>query len=126
MYYEDLYPTAVNGTLYGFSGTYYLAQELIYGKGYWLRFEEAGSVNIIGQPINELTLSLTENWNLINGISEAVNVDDIDDPDGIIVPNTLYGFWDSYEVSEVLEPGKAYWIRTSAAGNITISHNPEL
>jgi hypothetical protein len=100
--------------------------ELIPGEGYWLRFEEAGSVNIIGQPINELTLSLTENWNLISGISEAVNVDDIDDPEGIIIPGTVYEFWDTYESSLVLEPGKAYWIRTSAAGDITISHNPEL
>ena len=125
-YYEDLYPTAEAGTLYGFNGTYYQAEELIYGKGYWLLFEEAGSVDIIGQPIYELTLSLTENWNLISGISEAVNVDDIDDPDGIIIPDTLYGFGDTYNSSEVLEPGRAYWIRANADGDITISHNPEL
>ena len=94
---------------------------LTIGTGYWLRFEEAGTTTINGSPFNELTLSLNADWNLISGISEAVLVYSIDDPDGIIIENTLFGFSDGYFLTEELLSGKGYWLRTYEEGDITLT-----
>ena len=91
------------------------------GEGYWLRFIEAGSTTITGVSINELTIGLSEGWNLISGASNPINILDIQDPDGIIISGTVYGFTLSgYSNAEILEPGVGYWIRTNNSGSIIL------
>ena len=120
-YYQYLFPEAVIGTLYGFDGTYIPGESLTSGNGYWLNFPDAGSTTIQGTPINELTISLSQGWNLISGISEVVDVASISDPGSVIVPGTLYGFTGTYVSSSQLDPGQGYWINANADGDVTIS-----
>ncbi len=122
--YLSLFPSAVEGTLYSYDGAYLSDINLIQGEGYWLRFNEEGSTSISGTPVNELTLSLTEGWNLISGISTSINVLAIEDPDEIIISGTVYGFISGgYLNAEILEPGKGYWVRTNSSGSITLTEN---
>jgi hypothetical protein len=120
-YYQSLFPESVIGTLYGFDGTYIPGELVTSGNGYWLRFNNAGSTTIHGTPINELTISLSQGWNLISGISEVVDVASISDPGSVIVPGTLYGFTGTYVSSSQLDPGQGYWINANADGDVTIS-----
>ena len=120
-YYQYLFPGSVSGTLYGFNGTYLPGESLTSGNGYWLNFPDVGSTTINGTPINELTISLSQGWNLISGISEVVDVASISDPGGVIVPGTLYGFLGTYVSSSQLDPGQGYWINANADGDVTIS-----
>ena len=130
--YQILFPDAVSGTLYGYDGTYYQEATLEIGTGYWLRFNNAGSVTISGTIVEpygagdgEYEIELTDGWNLISGLHHPINVTDIADPDGIIVENTLFGFIDGgYVPVEVLEVGQAYWIRASQDGTIGLRVNP--
>ena len=62
-------------------------------------------------------------WNLISGISTPVSYTDIVDPEGIVIPGTLFGFGESYEQADELEPGKAYWLRTTDSGEIHLGSN---
>ena len=117
----SVYPSSVEETLYGFSGSYVNVDVLVLGEGYWLNFPEAGSTTITGTLITSLTVSLNEGWNLFSGISEVTNVSGISDPGGIIVPNTVYEFTGSYSNASMLIPGHGYWINASADGDITIS-----
>ena len=119
--YLNLFPTAVSGTLYGFNGTYESGTELAPGTGYWLNFSDAGSTTIAGSAISSITISLSQGWNLISGISETTDVSAISDPGGIIVPGTVYGFDGIYASSSQLDPGQGYWINANADGDITIS-----
>jgi len=120
--YITLFPESIEGTLYSFSGGYNPVTELINGKGYWLRFNEAGSTTISGIPINELTISLNEGWNLISGISTSITLSDIQDPDGIIISGTIYEFApDGYSNAEILEPGTGYWVRINNPGSIILT-----
>jgi hypothetical protein len=119
--YSAVFPDAIPGTLYSFSGTYYQTQDLIHGTGYWLKFEDSGSTTLMGQPLNDLTVSLAMDWNLISGITQNIDLNQVNDPDGIIVPGTLYGFSETYEQVSTLEPGKGYWLRTTASGDIFLS-----
>ena len=75
-------------------------------------------------PINELTISLSEGWNLISGITISLDITEIQDPGEIIIAGTFYGFSsDGYLNTENIEPGEGYWVRASASGSITIIEN---
>ena len=119
--YSNLFPESINGTLYSFGEGYILDSTLVHGEGYWLRFENTGSTTIDGTPINELTISLNEGWNLISGLSEDVSISSVSDPNGIIVPGTLYGYNGGYLGTDLIVPGNGYWIRTNNSGNIILT-----
>jgi Leucine-rich repeat (LRR) protein len=119
--YLFLFPSAVEGTLYSFDDGYNLEANLMQGEGYWLRFNESGNTTISGTPINELTISLNEGWNLIPGISTPIEISAIQDPDEIIIFGTVYEFTSGgYLNTDNIEPGKGYWIRTNGSGSITL------
>jgi hypothetical protein len=120
-YYLMVYPDAIEGTLFSFDDNYNLEENFILGEGYWLRFLDAGSTTISGVAVTTLTVPLAESWNLISGITTAVNVTDIDDPDNLIIPGTFFAFTGSYELTETLNPGFGYWVRSSGDGEVTIS-----
>ena len=131
----SVYPSSIEGTLFSFEDSYIQESELNPGTGYWLRFEESGETNITGSAINSLTIQMQDDWNLISGISTPVEYTDIVDPEGIVIPGTLFGFGESYEQESILEPGKAYWLRTTDSGEIQLGssrgarvaevHNPD-
>ena len=91
------------------------------GVGYWLRFQEEGTSTLSGQVLNEISISLNADWNLITGISEDIYIYSANDPDGIIIENTLFGFSEGYFNTDTLVPGNAYWLRAFQNGEITLS-----
>ncbi len=119
--YSTIFPDAIPGTLYGFSDTYYQTQELEEGVGYWLRFENGETSAIFGESIPDLSLDLNADWNLITGISDTIMLNQIEDPNGIIIPGTLFGFNGTYNQSSYILPGHGYWVRTTEAGEITLT-----
>ncbi len=118
--YMELFPTAIEGTLYSFETNYIPVQSLNPGNGYWLRFTSTGTESITGDPIETLTINLNENWNLISGPSIPVSIDNISDESNILIPGTFYGFFNSYYPAENLIPGEGYWVRTLADGEILV------
>ncbi|MDP7128349.1 MAG: T9SS type A sorting domain-containing protein [Candidatus Marinimicrobia bacterium] len=121
--YLSVYPDAVNGTFYGFDGTYFPAENLVAGDGFWLRFDEEGVNTVTGPPLESIVVSISEGWNLISGVSFPVDVETIIDDDGLIVSGTIYGFTPSYVNVETIEPGRGYWLRSSGNGEIIISNS---
>jgi hypothetical protein len=119
--YTTLFPESIDGTLYSFGEGYILESTLVHGEGYWLRFENTGSTTIDGTPINELTISLNEDWNLISGLSEEISIYSISDLDSIIVPGTFYGFNEGYVGTDMLVSGNGYWVRAYEEGEITLT-----
>ena len=123
--YENLFPNAVANTLFSFNGQYVSEENLIPGTGYWLRFPEDGNVSISGSVITDLPISIMEGWNLISGISTVVTIQNIIDPNDLIIPGTIYGFEDGYVESESIEPGYGYWLRSTGEGEIILSTSSE-
>jgi len=85
------------------------------GQGYWVRYESGGTSLQTGAPIEALTVSVSEGWNMLGSISEAAS---IGDPEEIVV--SLYGYPYSVPV-DAIEPGKGYWVRATSAGSITFT-----
>tara|TARA_B100000315_G_scaffold116522_1_gene106855 strand:+ start:9564 stop:11258 length:1695 start_codon:yes stop_codon:yes gene_type:complete len=112
-----LFPDAVTGTLYEYDQAYISVNELTEGKGYWLRFSDVGTNTVSGESFTSIAVSLSEGWNLITGPSFTAV---IDDPGGIVINSTLYGYSTAYFNVDELEPGKGYWVRASGDGEVTI------
>ena len=117
-YHNLIFPESIEGTLYSYNGTYQAETSLISGEGYWLRFIQDGLTTITGAPLDELTITLSEGWNLISGPSQ---ISTIIDHDEIIIIGTLFGFGSGYISSDEILPGKGYWIRASENGEITLT-----
>ena len=123
-YYTSIFPDAIEMTLFSYDNGYLLESSLSVGTGYWLRFNVVGSTTILGTPINGVSISLDEGWNLISGITISLDITEIQDPGEIIIAGTFYGFSsDGYLNTENIEPGEGYWVRASASGSITIIEN---
>jgi hypothetical protein len=117
---EFLFPESAENSLFSYSGGGYVEEtELIPGTGYWLRFNSEGSVFMSGELTEELTLTVNEGWNLISGISFAVNIAEIESE--LIIGGSVFGYDGEYYEPQILEPGHAYWLRSSGDGEITIS-----
>jgi hypothetical protein len=119
----DVFPNSVDGTLFSFDETYVLESSLVPGNGYWLRFPEDGEELITGSPIDNMTLHLQGGWNLISGITDEINVNQIIDESNIIVPGTLFGFSETYVSGTTLVPGRGYWLRAFSEGDVILSSN---
>jgi hypothetical protein len=124
--YLVLFPNAVTGTLFGYSGLYYNTQTINTCTGYWLKFPSSQIVQVCGLDRTNCSIGLTSGWNLIGGPDCNVPLNNIGDPGGIIIPGTLYGYSGSYITATSVDGTKAYWIKTSAPGTITISCGAEL
>jgi len=122
-HYLTLFPSATDGTLYSFNLTYHISMNLNAGEGYWLYFETAGETLINGLVINELLINVNHGWNLISGITNSIQVNDIDDPNELIVAGTVFTFDDVYINASIIEPGKAYWLYSTGSGVLTIINN---
>ncbi|GAB4379937.1 MAG: hypothetical protein Kow0042_29760 [Calditrichia bacterium] len=120
-YYLNLFPGAITGTLFGWTGSYSQEDTLQLGKGYWLRFPTASVDTIEGLNQTSLSIDLISGWNLISGISCNIAISDVNDPGGIIIPGTLFGFNGSYYVSDSILTGNGYWLRTNSPGQISFS-----
>jgi hypothetical protein len=90
------------------------------GRGYWVRIQNAGSKRFAGLPIEKLTLDLGSGWNLVSGLSNPLAISAIKDDESIIISGSIFAFNGSYAPATTLEPGKGYWIRTRAAGQIQL------
>jgi len=116
----DLFSGHIEGTLYEYP--YVAVDALNNGQGYWLRFDSDGSDTQTGEPINDLGVSLSAGWNLVGSISEDAG---IDDPDGVVISGTIYGYPYSDPVNAIA-PGKGYWVRASADGMVYLSSGASL
>ena len=123
--YSSIYPDAVPGTLYGFEGTYVSGSVLENGDGYWLFFNAEGSTDVSGSPIDQVTIFLSEGWNLMGSLSSSFESSSIDDPEGIIISGSIYGFEGTYQSTTTLQPGKGYWINASTDGQVTLNSDSD-
>ena len=74
-----------------------------------------------GMDREESEVTLSAGWNMIGGPNCNVELSSVVDPGGVIIPGTLYKYTGSYIASTTIDGTKAYWVKASAGGTITIS-----
>jgi len=113
-----LFPDAVSSA-FGYENGYYIADTLKTGTGYWLKFNDTGSVDIIGQKVQSYSLELPEGWNLISPFDFPVQVDNISTSPPNIVVSNFFKYERGYKTTDLLEVGKGYWVKLSQPGTLT-------
>ncbi len=116
-----IFPYSEPNTLYAYDNGYTLETTLDLGIGYLLRMSEENTTTINGTPINSVTISLNQGWNIISGISSSVDIEIFYEED-IIIPTTAYGYGSSgYFSPDAIEPGYGYWVRAYYEGELTLN-----
>lgn len=118
---DAVLPSAMPNTLFRSSNGYKLADSLQIGEGYWIRFQSASAVSVVGRSVLANTIPLSQGWNLISGLSCGISITSINDPGSVIVPNTVFEFDGVYAESDSLHPGRGYWVRASAADYVSLA-----
>jgi hypothetical protein len=92
------------------------------GVGYFLKLDSSYVVEQVGTTVSlPQTINVIAGWNLIStGSSEYATAANTT-ATGTTVQSSFFGFNGSYVSATVLEPGKAYWVKCSAAGTLTFN-----
>jgi hypothetical protein len=115
-----LYPTAVSNSAFGYNGSYQPTQTLANGPGYWVKFSGAQSLDAPGSHRASVDDALNNGWNMVGSVSSPVAVGTLTTTPPGITTSPYFGFGGSYTVATTLTPGKAYWVKTNAAGTLHI------
>jgi hypothetical protein len=119
----DLFPAASPPHAFSFrpADGYQSADLLENGVGYWVKFPAATVQPVSGDARTRDTLTVEAGWNMIGGISCPVDTGaTITVPPGIRA-TPFYGYNGVYAGVPTLEPGRAYWVKMSAPGQLILS-----
>ena len=106
--------------------TYKSVTELKFGEGYWALClsPEGEKLELVVVPTAKYQASLKPGWNMIGGVNQSADFSSpADEPEGSIVPNTLYrwqGDRFTYMPAQSIEPGQGYWVLTLTPCLLTI------
>ncbi|RCK73120.1 MAG: Cell surface protein [Ignavibacteriae bacterium] len=112
-----LFPGATSNA-FTFDNGYVQKDTLENGKGYWLKFPNAGDAAIFGRMIFSDSVDVKTGWNMIGSISVTINKNNVVPSSGVNVLSQFYGYQAGYTPVDSLKPGKAYWVKVSAAGKL--------
>lgn len=116
----NLFPTAQSNA-FTFNSGYISKDTLENGVGYWIKFNSEQPVNIIGGSIGLVTIDVLTGWNMVGSITTPIDVSLIvQDPLGI-VSSPYYGYNVGYYTASTLYPGKGYWVKVNAPGQLILN-----
>ncbi len=117
------FPSAISQAFsYNPASGYQTASELAMGTGYWLKYSPGlDPIPTNGPPLTADTIDVSEGWNLMGSIASTINVSTISSIPSGIVTSQFFGYNGAYYTSTTIEPGKAYWVKVSQAGQLILS-----
>jgi photosystem II stability/assembly factor-like uncharacterized protein len=117
------FPEAVSPA-YAFDGSGYVTDDsLVPGRGYWLKFPNSpfSPVTISGTPLAADTIAVSAGWNIVGSIGSDVTVGSIESNPPGLVTSQFFGYASGYFNAATIEPGKGYWVKVSADGELILS-----
>jgi len=118
-----LFPTAISKAFAYLPTGYTLKDSIDIGVGYWLKFPSDYQNIISGYPKLLDTIHVNSGWNMIGTIAYPIPKTAVTSNTTIISPYFGYSTTSGYIVIDTLKPGKAYWVKTSSAGNLILDVN---
>lgn len=117
---SSVFPDA-NSQAYYYDGRYINKDTLIYGHGFWLKFNTSGNYLVSGNPLTSISIPVKSGWNLIGSLNSTIPVYSVQSnpPNNFLTP--FYGYNDGYFNSPQIERGRGYWIKVLQDGHIILS-----
>ncbi len=119
MHKDTLFPSSISNAFY-FDNGYIGDNDLVMGKGYWLKFDSAETIPLFGSAVHQDTFDVVAGWNMIGSISDPVAVGAVTTIPGGITLSNFWGFENGYVHAASLTPGGGYWVKTSSAGALVL------
>ncbi len=119
MSFASIFPEATSNAYYYDNG-YQIANSAELGKGYWLKFNQAINKNLMGNPQSSVTVNLKAGWNIVGPLHNNISVNSVTTNPPNIIQSYFYGYNNGYQTATTLEKGKAYWVKVSSNGTMTI------
>lgn len=118
---EATFPSAVSNAFVYDSG-YSVADTLVRGRGFWLKFAAAETITVTGAPNGSASITLREGWNMIGGINDPAAVSETQTTPAGIVASKYFGFLPAsgYQSTDTLWPGMGYWVKAGQGGTLII------
>jgi hypothetical protein len=118
-----LFPEACNYA-YVYDQGYEQVLGLNPGDGCWLYSATSHSTEIVGVPIENLSLNLDQGWNMIGGVSGPVDFSDPQDtPDQSVLP-VVYHYdplTSEYTTTDYLQPPLGCWVKSTGPCMLTLT-----
>jgi alpha-amylase len=102
---------------------YVIRDTLEFGKGYWVKFSLPESVSFTGSTITVDTINVEAGWNMIGSISTQINGSSLIQIPANNIRSPLFTYSNGYNISNVIQPSKAYWIRVDTVGKLILFYN---
>ncbi|HZY09908.1 MAG TPA: YCF48-related protein, partial [Bacteroidota bacterium] len=116
----NVFTTAISEA-FGYNNSYFLAETLSTGRGYWLKYLNDHTIALEGTPVEVDTMNITTGWNMIGSITRPVAITSIvQNPPNIILGN-IYSFTSGYTITDSILPAKGYWLKANGNGKLIIS-----
>jgi len=112
---SSLFPTAISSA-FAFNNGYVSTTTLQNGVGYWIKFANAGPIQICGTQASSRDIPVNSGWNIIGPLGSDVQVSAITSVPGGIVVSSYFGYNNGYTSATTLNVGKGYWVKVSQAG----------
>ncbi len=115
--------------VYSYGSSYIIEDTMTVGPGYWHKYQGAGQITYVGyDSVTEVTVTLHPKWNIVGAPGENVAVTDVTSEPPTLTFSQFFGY-DSetgYYEADTLKPGRAYWVKASEAGTLTVSATPSV
>ncbi|MBI3194396.1 MAG: T9SS type A sorting domain-containing protein, partial [Ignavibacteriae bacterium] len=117
---DALYPNRTSN-VFAYQGGYVIKTTLENGLGYWLKMPATETKTYLGWPLNTHIVPVAAGWNMIGSLSTSLATNKIHStPSDIIQSDFTTYSSDGYVSSTTLEPGKGYWVKVSATGDLQL------
>ncbi len=116
-----VYPGAISSA-FSYDNGYTPRDMLELGRGYWVKYPEQSSSLLFGSAITSYVVNVTDRWNLIGALTYPVDITAIEVVPPMTIQSFFFGFsnYKGYFATTTLEPGKAYWVKCSEAGQLIL------
>lgn len=117
----SIFPDAVSEAFAFSNDGYQSTSELSGGRGYWMKFDAQTEASVYGRFIERDTVPMSVGWNIIGSISEEVAVEEITSVPSGLVTSQFFGYSSGYSQVNVIESGKAYWVKAQQEGSLVLT-----
>ncbi len=116
--------SAATSSAFGYNNnSYYTADTIQSGKGYWIKFGKDSITHFIGAQRLADTLTVSSGWNLIGSISVPINISNItSDPPGLLASH-FYRYQQGYKSDDKVYPGDGFWLKANQEGRLIFNSN---
>ncbi|MFN0158980.1 MAG: hypothetical protein ACKVRP_13025, partial [Bacteroidota bacterium] len=123
---QTLYPDAAsNAFAFDPVGGYVARDTMKNGEGYWLKFKTDIQVELVGDIRLVDTVAVVGGWNLIGGLSEPVEVNDLGRIPPSLVTSDFFAYnGGGYASADTLLPSIGYWVKADQNGYLILNFSP--